>query len=290
MTAAGRLCRGYLREIDEPELRGARLVEGMPAADGLSVYYVHWAAPLVQRLGGDPGRAWLTKAFTAVIDHQDQGKSSAELKGSWEPDVPHCVGSRLMTTSLAVQALQVSYAGDLPFAVAARRPLNGDELDKAWRALDSVDPMEGRRAVWAIAASPEKGPGLLEQHLPRELPAANEKLVARLLAELDDDNFATREKANAALKEFGLSARAQLQKAVEKPQMSLEARRRVEVILLALEKGAFADRRRYLRMVNALELIGTAEAGRLLEKLGERSPDPEVRREAKAAARHLDKR
>jgi RNA polymerase sigma-70 factor (ECF subfamily) len=288
MTAAGRLCRGHLREIEEPELRGARLAEGMPA-DGWSVYYVHWAAPLVHRLGGDPGKAWLAKALGVVMDRQDQGKSSAELKGSWEPDVPHCVGSRLMTTSLAIQALQVSHAGDLPFAVAARRPLSADELDRAWRDLDSMDPVAGRRTVWAIAASPEKGPGFLERHLPKEVPVADEKLVTRLLAELDDDNFATREKAHAALKQLGPSARAQLQRAADKPQMSLEARRRVEVILLALEKGAFADRRRYLRTVEALELIGTAEAARVLEKLAERSPDPEVRREAKAAARHLDK-
>jgi RNA polymerase sigma-70 factor (ECF subfamily) len=287
-TAIGRLAHYRLKGIDDPDLRGARLLEKSPATKEMTLYPLAWVAPLVHAVGGEPGRDWLNKGIAGLIDQQDQGKTNAGLKGSWDPQQggSYCTGSRLMTTSLAVQVLMVSQE-ELPFAAAPTRELKGDDVKQAWNQLEAADPLETRRAVWALVGSPRQAVKLLEEHLPKAPPPVDDKRVTQLLKELDDDAFAVREKANAALKDMGPVIDDHLRQALAKPIASLEARRRVEVLVRANARTTFANRQRYLHMIEALEWIGTAESRAAIDKLLEKTLDPEVKSAGRTAIKRL---
>ncbi len=111
-----------------------------------------------------------------------------------------------------------------------------------------------------------------------------------LIADLDNNDFATRERATADLKEHGPVAAAALREVVAKSS-SLEARRRAEDILREMEKAVTPPGKlRALRAVEVLEWIASKEArGRLLE-LTKGAPDARLTQEAKASLERLAKR
>src|SRR4051812_40498442 len=83
---------------------------------------------------------------------------------------------------------------------------------------------------------PTDGKGLLELLRQRTPDAASEKRLHRLIRDLGDDDFETRERATADLRKFGVPARGALRAALKDPD--LEIRRRAEEILKGIEKGA----------------------------------------------------
>jgi hypothetical protein len=166
----------------------------------------------------------------------------------------------------------------------AAAELTAEQAERAWADLADEDAGRAYRAVWELAASPTEAVPLLKKHLQ---PAAlDEKRVARLIADLDADDFAAREKATDDLAKLGAPAGPALRKALEETR-SAEARRRLELLLEKLKESALSpDRLRQLRAVEVLEHIGTPEARRLLETLagGALAPD------AKAALQRLARR
>ncbi len=87
-----------------------------------------------------------------------------------------------------------------------------------------------------------------------------------------------------------MAAEAALRQAVEGDELSLETRRRVERILENVRGPADADGLRLLRVVAALEDVGSAEARQLLEALVKCSADARLPGEARAALKRLAKR
>src|SRR5262249_37178392 len=117
--------------------------------------------------------------------------------------------------------------------------------------------------------------------------------TSQLVAELDDDRFAVRQKATQELEkmsEFG----APVLRQVLQGRPSLEVRRRVERILEQVEKRRGpdfpSDWLRVLRTIEVLEKIGNAEARQVLESLGREVPELQLAREARAALERLTKR
>src|SRR5262249_20722939 len=124
---------------------------------------------------------------------------------------------------------------------------------------------------------------------PREL-SDEEKKVAKLIADLDDDDFAVRETASAQLARLGERADPFLKKALAETK-SLEVRRRVEALLAkrAGDDGLGGDQLRQLRGVRVLEQIGSPEARELLESLSKESLPPALGSEVKIALQRWKK-
>jgi hypothetical protein len=117
----------------------------------------------------------------------------------------------------------------------------------------------------------------------------DERRLARLVADLDSDQFAERDQARAELEKLGESARAALRRALDgKP--SAEVRRRVEALLDKLDEPKLSpERLRAVRALEALEQLATPDARRLVEELAGGAPEAWLTREAKTTKACLER-
>jgi hypothetical protein len=139
------------------------------------------------------------------------------------------------------------------------------ELVSWWNDLAAEDARRAYAAIWRLTESPSVAVALLRRHLK---PAADADMnaIRQLIAGLDHDDFATREKAFEQLKRMSHAAESPLRHALEK-NSSLEARRRIQLLLERLtEQPASGESLRVLRALAVLEQTG-AEGRRLLREL-----------------------
>src|SRR5207302_10755362 len=108
----------------------------------------------------------------------------------------------------------------------------------------------------------------------------NAPRVEALLADLDHDEFAVRDRATKELARIGKDIAPRLQRALE-GELSIEARKRIKLVLAKLEGPPPAEVVRTLRAVTALERIGTPEARELLKKVAGGDAAARETREAK---------
>jgi RNA polymerase sigma factor (sigma-70 family) len=162
-------------------------------------------------------------------------------------------------------------------------------LAAVWDALAHLDARAAFQAQGRFLAKPDKAVAWLAARVSPVVwpdPAG----VKALIADLDADDFATRERATAALKEHGVAAAAALREVVAKSS-SVEARRRAEGLLQELERGFIPPRElRALRAVEVLEWIATKETRAHLAELAKGAPDARLTREAAAACKRLEGR
>jgi hypothetical protein len=126
----------------------------------------------------------------------------------------------------------------------------------------------------------------------RPVTPADEKLVARLIADLDGDRFEVREKATSDLEKLGEVAIPACRKALAGSPPA-EVRRRLEALVNRWEQvlqNPAGDILRELRALEVLERAGTPEARRLLEAIAGGTSGFRLTREAKASAGRLAKR
>jgi hypothetical protein len=169
-------------------------------------------------------------------------------------------------------------------------PLSPKELQGLWDALAGPDAGKAFDAIGLLSASAEQSVPILKERLkPSPVPAERQR-VARLIAELDGDQFETRRKATEELRRLGERAEPGLRKALES-NLSLEARKRVEELLEGMRKVATSpERLSELRAVEVLEHIATPEARQVLQTLADGSPEARLTREARAALDRLARR
>jgi HEAT repeat protein len=177
---------------------------------------------------------------------------------------------------------------DLTGRVAAGRPenkkLSPQELEGMRADLAAADASRAHRALWTLTAAPGQAVPLFRAQL-RPVVAADPERVARLLADLDSDAFAVRDKATRELQEMGEAALPALRKALD-GRPPLERRRRAEQLLERLA-GWSPEQLYGLRAVEVLEQVGSPEARRLLRALAEGLPEARLTREAKASLQRL---
>jgi WD40 repeat protein len=138
-------------------------------------------------------------------------------------------------------------------------------------------------AVWALASSPSSAVPLLRERLrAAALPAE----VDQLVADLDADSFAARERAAKALARHGHRAVPALRRLLA-GRPSPEARRAAERLLEAATTSPEALQA--ARGVQALEYAGTADARRALAELAAGPAETRVTQESRAALRRLEK-
>jgi WD40 repeat protein len=166
----------------------------------------------------------------------------------------------------------------------------GPDLEAAWKELGGEDAVRAYRALCTLAAAPGPAVSLLKERL-RPAPAeADAARIARWIHDLDDDQFAVREKASGELARLGPLAEPALRQTLDR-QTSAEVRTRVERLLKRLrEPVSSPDSLRALRAVEVLEQVGSAEARQLLEALSREAPEAWLKQEAKAALERLARR
>jgi WD40 repeat protein len=174
----------------------------------------------------------------------------------------------------------------------ARSPApSEDRLEELWAELAGADGTRAYRAVLRLGAAGTKGAALLKHRL-KGGTAPDATRIARLLADLDSDDFATREKATAALEVLGAQAGPALRRAVENAT-SAEVRNRAGRLLKRLDAPPEAPPTPELvslRAVEALEANATAEARVVLAELAAGPAADALTREAKASLQRLARR
>jgi RNA polymerase sigma factor (sigma-70 family) len=188
--------------------------------------------------------------------------------------------------------LAVSIGGAAPLVFDLARPdgkgpalkteLTAAELGRLWADLKTDDAATAFHAVYALRAAPASAAPFLAERLKPAAPPPAERLN-QLVADLDSDDFPTREAAAKELGRLGLSAGPVLRKLLDgKP--SLEARLRAEALLQRFDGEPRApEALRDLRAVEVLEGLGRREAREVLEALAGLDRGYWLPREAQAA-------
>jgi hypothetical protein len=149
-----------------------------------------------------------------------------------------------------------------------------------WEALGSEDSAAAYRAVRVLANRPATAALLkdrLKEVLSKQTFNDDPKRVEQLIRDLDSKVFAAREKATKALKDLGRLVVPALKKALT-GQKALEAKRRLEKLLEEATNGTAPPAMlRVGRALEALELMGGAEARQALEALAEGEQPPWLR-------------
>jgi hypothetical protein len=167
------------------------------------------------------------------------------------------------------------------------RPRADGPHTAAWDDLARPEATKAFRALGRLRASPAEAVALLAARL-KPVAAVSAKRVAELIADLDSPTFDTRERATRELWLLGRSAAAALREAKEKSP-SAEVRKRAGGLLAELEKSATPpEELRALRAVEALELLGTPSARRLLADLARGAAGAALTRAADAALKRLE--
>jgi WD40 repeat protein len=162
-------------------------------------------------------------------------------------------------------------------------------LAQAWEALTDSEAKTAFQAQGRFLAEPAKAVEWFAAWVPVASPPDTARVKA-LIADLDKDDFVTRERATTDLREQGPGAAAALREVVAR-STSAEARRRAEGMLQDMEHGVLPPRElRALRAVEVLEWIATPEARARLLELTKGAPDARLTREAAAACKRLEGR
>jgi HEAT repeat protein len=113
--------------------------------------------------------------------------------------------------------------------------------------------------------------------------------VARLLRDLDDEEFAVREAAETALNRLGERAVPALRETLDgKP--GAEVRRRVTKLLDQIDQERNPHYLRSLRAIEVLERMETSEARKVLEDLAKGVSEARQTQEAKASLDRLTRK
>jgi WD40 repeat protein len=172
----------------------------------------------------------------------------------------------------------------------AGEPLTRADLAALWQKL--ADPIDGRRALWRLALAPEQAVPFLRQQLPA-IAKVDPKHVRNLIADLDSDDFATRDLATRKLGDLQEGAAFGLERALtEKPSPEVAAR--VKKLLSQLDGKRRQERAspsaltvQMFRAVEALERTLTPAAQLALRAIAEGEPSASLTQQARAALERL---
>jgi WD40 repeat protein len=179
-----------------------------------------------------------------------------------------------------------------PVPRAQRKELSADELDRAWNTLAGAEPRRALDAALTLSAAPPRQvvPYLRARLRPAALPRIDPDKLERLVRDLDNDDFATRDRATEELAALGEHAGPALRRALDQPP-SLEAQRRLRELLARLETRAISPERiQAVRALRVLEDLDTPETRLLLKELAGGAADDILTREATATLSRLAKR
>jgi WD40 repeat protein len=199
-------------------------------------------------------------------------------------------GKFLVSGSMDTTALVWDLTGPLGATEGGPAPLPEGGLASCWEELGSEDAARAYAALRRLSADPAplpaaRGPVPWLGRRLRPVAAVEGRRLAGLVADLDGDSFAAREKAMHELAGLGEGALPGLREAL-KGDLSAEVRRRIA----RLEEELPLQVLHSLRAVEALEHIGNAEAKGLLRRLARGMPEARLTQEARASLGRLERR
>jgi hypothetical protein len=171
------------------------------------------------------------------------------------------------------------------------KPAESPDLERLWSDLADGDAPRAYKAIWAMAAMPDKAIVFLNSRLRPASPEGT-ALIRQLIGDLDSDRFARREAASAKLAKLGEEAEPVLRAALA-DNPSQEVKRRLDTLLGGLYERPprFPPKElQQLRAVALLERIGSSAARQVLETLAKGAPDAALTTEVRAALERLAKR
>jgi hypothetical protein len=168
--------------------------------------------------------------------------------------------------------------------------LTAKQLDELWGDLGRDESGKGLKAVWTLIAGGKDATPFLKEHLKPAEGNTDSDRIARLIKDLDADDFAAREKASKDLEKV-IKAAAPALKAELARDPSPEVKRRLQKLLEnATPAPPTPEELRANRAVDVLEEVGTPEAKEVLQKLAKGDGAAELTLRAKAALERMDKK
>jgi WD40 repeat protein len=245
------------------------------APDGRSLAWGGWTDPTIH----------LLELSTREERHQFKGHEGRILTLRFSAD-----GRALLSGGNDATALVWDLAGRLEPKADDGKDLSAEEAASLWKDLGTASASRAHGSMRRLARSPAAMRFLATNLRAVAAPAADR--VAKLLADLDNDDFQVRQRATKELERLGDGVTGACRKALaEKP--SAEMRRRLEKLLdrqAALVKQPSAERVRLMRSLEVLELAGTEGARKLLARLAKGAPGAWLTEEAEAGRARLDRR
>lgn len=160
------------------------------------------------------------------------------------------------------------------------------KAEALWKELADKDAGKAYSAIKALAATPAETVVMLKERV-RPIPPVDPKVLRKLLDDLDHAQYPVRQKADEALERLGdLAAPAIKERRESKPPV--ETARRLETLQKKLDARILPqDVLQALRAIEALELIGNAEARAVLDALAKGAPGHRVTEDAKGSLKRL---
>jgi WD40 repeat protein len=208
-----------------------------------------------------------------VVHHFDQGATAV----AFAPHGWRLAAGRNDDFSVLVWDLRTLFLSQAP------PPLYGRDLVRLWADMGGADAARGHAAAWWLADT-RRAVAFLARHL-RPVPAVSAERLKQCLADLGSRDFAARRRAEVELAGFGEAARDGLRRLAQSSD-DLEARLRARRLMARLVRVSPARLREH-RAVLALELVGTADARGLLQRLSGGAKGASLTEEAEAALSRL---
>jgi WD40 repeat protein len=160
------------------------------------------------------------------------------------------------------------------------------EMESDWADLINENGIPAFAAMRRFVSARAPAVDFLREHLVPATPLGPE-VGARLLADLDSNSFAVREKASADLVQLGERAGPIIREA-RAGRASLELRRRLERVEEQLARRTLSgETLRAVRAIEVLEHIGSSDAATLLDRLAQGAAEDRLTQEAKASLKRL---
>jgi sugar lactone lactonase YvrE len=175
-------------------------------------------------------------------------------------------------------------------AKSASAKLTNRELERAWTSLASTDAAEAYLAIRALISDSDRAVLYLKSRIrPMEKPENEAKIITRLIAELDHEEFSVRERATSELHRLGDITESALRDVLNK-RLSAEAKRRVTHLLsLAIQSGPPTEQLRVLRSIEILERIANDDAKELLRSIARGDPESRISQDCNKSLQRIAK-
>jgi len=253
----------------------------MPEDDGHEIGSAGKHFDHATTLAFSPDGRWLTAECTDGYTRIWETSSRREVHRFLGQDaVQHLVFSQNGRRLISV-GLYECFVWDIRPKRSSQKPNNPFE------ELLSNDAPIAYRAQWSLIDDP-KGPALLREKLPRQSDVSPER-IARLIADLDSEDFTTRDAATRALEQLEGAVRPALKAALAR-NPSAEVELRLKHVLARLDAELTPPQLRVERAVQAMEICGSDEARKVLTEWADGTPGIRLTDRAREALGRLEKR
>jgi len=221
---------------------------------------------------------------------------TGRLRARFDGGVPHVHSIAFSNCGLMLASVgwdEAALVWDVTGAILGAKDgpaLAPNELAAQWADLGGEDAAKAWTAIRTLTVHPKQAVPLLKDRLGDRKSRLSPKGLARLLADLDSDDFPTRQEASGHIAQLGPAATPVLKKYLAATP-SLEGKRRAEELLVQICKsGLVSEEALAARCCEVLEYIGTSEAKELLAAEATGEPVSELAKHARAALQRLEKR